>query len=176
MNILAFGASNSKNSINKQWATYVAKQFSSNTTEILDLNHFPLPIYSVDTEQESGIPENAVKFYDKIKNADFIIISFAENNGNYTAAYKNLFDWMSRHDIKMFEDKKMLLLSTSPGGRGGLGVMQTALNFLPHVGANIIASFSLPFFQKNFDVEKGILEDTLKTQFESVLAEVKNKI
>lgn len=175
MNIIAFGASNSKHSINKQFAIYTAKQFQSQNTEILDLNDFPLPIYSIDTEKETGIPENAKKFYTKIKNADFVIISLAEHNGTYTTAFKNLFDWLSRQDSKMFS-KKMLLLSTSPGKRGGLGVMEAALVRFPLHGAEILGHFCLPVFEKNFDAEKGIIDDVLKTQLETVLSEVKSKL
>ncbi len=36
--IIAFGASSSKTSINKQLATYAAKQFKDATVEVLDLN------------------------------------------------------------------------------------------------------------------------------------------
>jgi NAD(P)H-dependent FMN reductase len=175
MNIIAFGASNSKRSINKQFATYIAGQFYSQNTEILDLNDFPLPLYSIDTENETRIPENAKKFYSKLNTADFIIVSLAEHNGTYTTAFKNLFDWVSRYELKMFS-KKMFLVSTSTGKRGGLNVMEAALVRFPLHGAEILGHFCLPFFEKNFDAEKGILDSDIKTQFEAVLSEVKNKL
>lgn len=176
MNIIAFGASSSKKSINKAFATYVAARFQHPQVEVLDLNDFPLPLYSVDNEMELGIPEYAKQFHAKIQSADFIVISLAEHNGTYTAAFKNLFDWVSRIELKMFANKKLFLVSTSPGGRGGLGVMETALVRFPIHGAEILAHFCLPFFQKNFDAEKGIIEETLKTQFETILTEVNRKL
>ncbi|WP_417733885.1 NADPH-dependent FMN reductase [Roseovarius sp.] len=50
--------------------------------------------------------------------ADAVIVSFAEHNGSYSAAYKNLFDRASRIDQKVFQDKPTVFLATSaaPGG------------------------------------------------------------
>ena len=48
--IIAFGASSSKTSINKEFATYVAYQFQNASIEILDLNDYEMPIFSVDKE------------------------------------------------------------------------------------------------------------------------------
>ncbi len=56
--------------------------------------------------------------FDAIVAADAIVISFAEHNGHYTAAYKNTFDWASRIDRKAFGDKPAVLLSAVPGGCG----------------------------------------------------------
>lgn len=55
--IIAFGASSSKHSINKQLATYAANQFSNVDIEILDLNDYEMPIFSVDKEKENGFPD-----------------------------------------------------------------------------------------------------------------------
>ena len=44
-------------------------------------------------------------------------------------------------------------MATSPGGRGGKGVLDFASSNLPRHGANIKALFSLPSFYTNFDVE-----------------------
>lgn len=76
----------------------------------------------------------------------------------------------------MFKNKKLFLVSTAPGGRGGQGVMDAALvRFLIH-GAKIIGHFSLPMFQQNFDDIKGILDKPLRLKFEAILHEVKSKL
>ncbi len=149
-NIIAFAGSNSKKSINKQLVIYASGFLEEAKVSVLDLNDYPLPIYGVDKEAESGIPENAVKFLNKIKKADGIAVSLAEHNGNFTAAFKNIIDWMSRIEQKVWHNKPMLLLSTSPGGRGGASSMSIAKNGFPHMGANVIANFSLPKFYDNF--------------------------
>ncbi len=174
MKIISFGASNSKKSINKEFARYTATFFDD--VEMIDINSFPLPIYSIDIEQESGIPEATRLFYNKIEEADFIIISLAEHNGTYTTAFKNLFDWTSRFRNKFFENKKLLLLSTSPGVRGGRGVMDAALVRFPIHGAEILGHFCLPQFQQNYSQEMGIVNPEIYTKFETLINEVKSKL
>ncbi len=165
-NILAFAGSNSKNSINKQLVTYAASFATQEKVTILDLNDFNLPIYSVDLEETQGIPENAHKFLEYIKNADGLIVSLAEHNGAYSAVFKNLFDWMSRIEGKTFFGKPMLLMATSPGGRGGLSVLEIAKDRFPRHEANIVETFSLPFFNQNFN-EGSIIDHNLNDQLKS---------
>ncbi len=170
MKLLAFAASSSKQSINKQLATYAANYLvethNNIQSEVLDLNDYELPLFSQDKEQELGQPELAVAFLDKITQADAIIISFAEHNGSYTAAYKNLFDWCSRINPKVFQNKPMVLLATSPGGRGGASVLAAAMSSTPHFDGDVKASMSLPSFHQNFDTTKGIIKnEELNEQF-----------
>jgi NAD(P)H-dependent FMN reductase len=155
MKIIAFGGSPSKNSINKKLATYAAHLFENAEVEILDLNDFQMPLFSVDVEKEIGQHELAKAFLAKITTADILVVSLAENNGNYSAAFKNVFDWCSRITGKVFQEKPMLLMATSPGGRGGASVLEIAKNAFPRYGGNVKATFSLPSFDANFDVENG---------------------
>ncbi len=148
--IIAFGASNSSTSINKQLATYAASLLKNTEVEILDLNNFEVPIYGVDLEKASGIPLQAQLFFDKIASSDGIIISLAEHNGAYTAAFKSLFDWMSRIEVKLFQKKPMLLMSASPGGRAGKSVFDMAADRFPRHDAIIVSTFNLPSFKDNF--------------------------
>lgn len=173
MKIIAFGASTSSRSINQQFAHYAALQMGDDV-QMLDLNDFEMPIYSMDREKENGIPEEALEFLDVIGEADLLVISMAEHNGAYSAAFKNIFDWASRSEAKVFQNKPLLLLSTSPGGFGGGNVMQLALTRFPKHAANIIAHFSLPSFGENFD--NGITNSELKAQFESALETAKEAL
>jgi len=157
-NILAFAGSNSKTSINKQLAISASKQLKDVTTTVLDLNDFELPMYSIDLEQESGIPATAQAFLEHINKTDGIILSLAEHNGAYASVFKNLMDWMSRIDGKLWADKPMLLMATSPGGRGGASVLEIAKARFPYMGGNIVSEFSLPSFGQNF--ENGEISDS----------------
>lgn len=152
MKIIAFGASPSVNSINKKLAAYAANLFENADVEVLDLNDFQMPIFTVDIEKEIGQHELAKAFLAKIATADILVVSLAENNGNYSAAFKNIFDWCSRITGKVFQEKPMLLMATSPGARGGASVLEIAKNAFPRYGAVIKATFSLPSFEANFDV------------------------
>lgn len=164
MNILAFAASNSKNSINKKLATFTANLIDGANVEILDLNDYELPLYSIDLEMESGFPEPAIAFLSKIVNSDAVIVSFAEHNGSYSAAFKNLFDWCSRIERRIFQNKPVLLLATSPGSRGGASVLEQAVNSLPRFGAEVKASLSVPNFNDNFSADKGIVNSDIHAQ------------
>ncbi|MFT5714111.1 MAG: chromate reductase [Flavobacterium sp.] len=153
MKIIAFGASPSKNSINKKLATYAAHLFENAEVEVLDLNDYQMPIFSVDIEKEIGQHSLAQTFLDKIAIADILVISLAENNGNYSVAFKNVFDWCTRISAKVFQDKPMLLMATSPGAKGGANVLGIAKDAFPYYGGNIKVTFSLPNFDSNFDNE-----------------------
>ena len=131
-----------------------------------------MPIFSVDKEKENGIHPLAQEFYDKLGSADLIIISFAEHNGNYSTAFKNILDWTSRINAKTFQEKPMLLLATSPGARGGSSVLEIANKRFPFQGGIVKGSFSLPSFFENFDVVNGIIHPEYKNQ----LLEIVNSI
>jgi NAD(P)H-dependent FMN reductase len=153
MKIIAFAGSPSRHSINKKLATYAASLFENAEVEVLDLNDFQMPLFSVDIEKEIGQHPLAKAFLEKIVSADILVVSLAENNGNYSVAFKNVFDWCSRIGAKVFQEKPMLLMATSPGARGGASVLEIAKNAFPRYGADIKATFSLPSFNDNFDVE-----------------------
>ncbi|MGB0683887.1 MAG: NADPH-dependent FMN reductase [Magnetovibrionaceae bacterium] len=164
MKILAFAASNSKQSINKALVRHAADVFTSEilsdaTVDQLDLNDFEMPLYSIDRENEGGIPDLAKAFYGAIGEADALIISFAEHNGTYTAAFKNLFDWMSRIDRNLYQGKPLLALATSPGKGGAGNVLNVATSAAPHFGTEVVASLSVPSFYEVFDTESGTLTD-----------------
>lgn len=153
MKILAFAASNNKQSINHKIANYTANLIEGANVETLDINDYEMPLFSNEREKELGQPEQARKFFQKIGEADAIIVSYAEHNGTYTAAYKNLFDWTSRINQKVFQNKPMVLLSTSPGPGSGASVLATATNSAPFFAADVKASISVPSFFDNFDLE-----------------------
>lgn len=169
--ILTFAASNSSNSINKQLAEYTASQVNDAEVILLDLNDFEMPIYGIDKENSNGIPALAHQFKEAIKNADAIVVSFAEHNGNFSAAYKNIYDWVSRIENDFWNNKPMFLLATSPGRRGGINVLEIASKTYRHSNSNTVVDFSLPLFGANFNQEKGIIDSTLKLKFDKQLKE-----
>lgn len=173
--IITFAGSNSKNSINKQLAKYTSGLLKNVEVTVLDLNDFELPVYGIDHENEVGIPENATDFLNLIQSSDGIVLSLAEHNGSYATVFKNIFDWMSRIDKNVWADKPMLLMSTSPGGRGGATVLESAKSTFPHLGGNIVSSISVPSFYENFK-EGKIVNDEIESEIKKVLAEFEAKL
>jgi len=159
MKVIAFAASSSKQSINKQLATYAASLVENAQVEVLDLNDYELPLFSVAKEQELGKPALAQEFFAKIADSDAVIISFAEHNGSYTAAYKNIFDWCSRINQKIFQGKPIVLLATSPGPGGAASVLAAAVNSAPFFGGELRGHLSVPSFHQNFDDEQGCIKN-----------------
>ena len=156
-NIITIGGSTSKLSINKQLAEYAGSLVEGVEVVNIDLNDYDLPLYSIDIENETGFPKDLMKLNDFIEGTDGIVLSLAEHNGAYSAAFKNVFDWLSRIEGKLWRYKPMLLLSTSPGPRGGQSVMDLALSRFPFNGGNITGSMTFPSFGQNFN--NGTISD-----------------
>lgn len=159
--ILAIGASSSKASINAVLAKYAAEQVADATVQTVDLNDYEMPIYSIDREEADGIPEQAKQFKALVDATNGIVLSLAEHNGSYTAAFKNILDWSSRLDKEVFSNKPLLLLATSPGPRGAQTILGVAAQSLPYLGAKVTGSFSVPSFYDNYSAETGIKEDVM---------------
>ena len=67
MKIIAFAGSPSKKSINKKLASYAASLFENAQVEILDLNDYEMPLFSVDKEIIIGQHELAKAFLEWIE-------------------------------------------------------------------------------------------------------------
>lgn len=169
MKLLAIGASSSSSSINQQLANYAASQVKGAVVTHYSLNNLSLPIYSEDEEKKNGHPAEAQQFLDAIRDHDGIVISLAEHNGSYTAAFKNLYDWASRIEQKVWQEKSLLLLSTSPGPRGGATVLAAGEATFSRMGARLAAVFSLPSFYDNFSVD-GIKAPDIASQLNQAIS------
>jgi len=175
MKILAFAASSSTQSINKKLVSYAASLVNNAEVELLDLNDYEMPIFSQDRENHSGVPDLAHTFLAKISEADALMISFAEHNGTYAVAYKNIFDWCSRVKKEVYQGKPMILLSTSPGPGGAGSVLAAATNSMQFFKGDVKASLSVPSFHDNFDVEKGVVtNEDIDAQLRGAIAGLAN--
>ncbi len=171
MKIVAFGASTSSTSINKTLAAYAANQVDGADVTVLDLNQYQVPMFSEDTEKEIGQAEGAKQFLTDLAKADVIVASFAEHNGSYTAAYKNLFDWATRIERNVFNEKPVVYLATSPGPGGAQSVLAAATGSAPYFGATVAASISVPSFYDNFDLETNTFRnEEIATQIKQAVS------
>jgi len=136
-----------------------------------------MPIYRMDREEADGIPQPAHDFLARVRAADAVIISFAKHNGNYTAAFKNLFDWCSRIGRDVWQGKPMVLLATSPGGRGGKGVLQIAADAAPRFGGEVVGTLSVPSFGENFDTGAGNIDNAeLDAELRALVARLTSQL
>ena len=164
----------SSKSINKEFASYVSGLVANTETKVMDFSTYKTPVYSID-EEANGFPEDMVQLSKEMTNYDGYVVSLAEHNGSYSAAFKSILDWLSRVNREIFNNKPVLLMATSPGGRGGVSVLANASAYFPHAGASEVISFSLPKYFDSFkegeivneDLKKSLLEKV--SQFESKL-------
>lgn len=173
--VVVFAGSNSVKSINKELAIYASSLLDNVEISVLDLNDYELPIYGIDEEMNNGIPKNAKTLLKVIHSADGIILSLAEHNGNFSSVFKNTYDWMSRIQQKLWNNIPMLLMATSPGGRGGASVLSIAKLGFPHMGGTVIADFSLPSFSENFK-DGGVINEVYNEQLKEAVQKLKSSL
>lgn len=174
--ILALAGSNSSTSVNFKLVQYTAGLISDKELQLLNMANYPFPLYSEDNERENGYSNSLGELRDDILKANGLILSVNEHNGNPSAYFKNLLDWLSRLERNFLEDTEVLLMSTSPGKRGGISSLEIIKNLLPRFGASISATFSLPSFHQNFDTEKGITDSTLAEKHQLALKQFLSKV
>ncbi len=153
--IIIFSGSNSSRSINTKLAEYAGSLIKDQLVKLIKLTDFDIPIYSEDMERE-GFPSAVKKLHSEIVGQDGLIISVPEHNGNLPAFFKNILDWLSRFDKSFLSGIKILVMSTSPGGRGGKSSLEATKKILPYFKGEIFGSYNLNFFSKNFS--DGIIE------------------
>lgn len=173
--VVTIGGSSSKNSINRQLAEYAGEKLENVALIKIDLNDFEMPMFSIDMESEHGYPKTVLALNDLVASADGFVISLAEHNGAYAAAFKNAFDWLSRVEGKVWRNKPMVLLSTSPGARGGATVLEIAKGRFPYNGGNIVGSMSFPSFFDNFKDGK-VVDKTLEGHISALIQELKTSL
>ncbi|MFT5452684.1 MAG: chromate reductase [Enterobacterales bacterium] len=112
MKVLAFAASSSQQSINHKLVSYAEKLIKEYNdaaeVNLIRINDFEMPLFSIDRENELGQPPQAKPFHKQISETALIVISFTEHNVSYSTAYKNLFDSTLRIDSKIFQNKASL--------------------------------------------------------------------
>ena len=125
--ILAFAGSTRAASYNKLLVKVAAAGARAAGAEVtyVDLHDLPLPLFDEDLEAKEGIPENARKLKELMVAHDGFLIASPEYNSSVTAVLKNAIDWVSRPapgepGLVAFTDKVAVIMSTSPGGLGGL--------------------------------------------------------
>ncbi len=166
--ILALAGSNSSASVNFKLVKHTTSLIEEHEIQLIDMSKYPFPMFSEDEEREKGYSNSLLELKDDIQKVDAIILSVNEHNGGLSAYFKNVLDWLSRIERKFLEDKKVLLMATSPGKRGGIGALEVVKNMLPRFGAEIVSEFSLPSFHDSFG-ENDITDASLKQQHQEAL-------
>lgn len=161
--ILAFAGSNSSTSINFKFVQHTVSLVQGHDIQVLNMAEHPFPMFSEDLEKAEGYSNSLKELKQQINSTNGLILSVNEHNGNPSAYFKNVLDWLSRLDRNFLEGTKVLLMSTSGGKRGGKGSLAVIGSMLPRFGAEVSATFSLPSFYDTFS-EESILDEDLKNE------------
>lgn len=147
--IIAFSGSNSSKSINERLLDATIPLITGAEVQKLKVTEFPMPIYSQDLEEQDGFPETVTELQTLFQTADGFILASPEHNGGMPAVLKNCIDWLSRVASKeqpLFQNKPVMLLSTSPGPNGGATNITQLAKLIPWWGAREVHSHSLGSF------------------------------
>lgn len=181
--VLAFSGSTREGSVNKKLvneAAMMARQAGADVT-VIDLRDYPMPFFDEDLEAKEGIPPKAKQLRQMMSQSQVIFIASPEYNGSLSAVLKNAIDWASRDSddgkpTTAFNGKKFLIMSASPGSRGGVRGLAHLRSILENVKGTVVAKqFELPDAFSAFDA-KGQLKSPEKKQelqklVQSVVAE-----
>ena len=127
-----------------------------------------MPLYDGDLEAASGLPENAKKFKQLLRDHDGFLISAPEYNSSISGVLKNSIDWASRVETEdepalvCFKGKVAALMSASPGGLGGLRGLVHLRAILGNIGVIVLPDqMSISAAHEAFDAN-GKLKDEKK--------------
>jgi|SRR5690625_76113 len=159
--ILAIVGSTNPNSVNKKLVNYITGFFEDSDVKLQDWTHFDVPVYTYELEKERGFPVDIRIFKNTLDQYEALILAVTEHNMSIPGFLKNIFDWLSQMDSKFLNGKKVLLMSTSEDEKGSIHALEYMKKLLPSFGAEVIESFSLPYFSKNYDEQENTLKDQI---------------
>lgn len=131
MKIVGISGSLRKDSYN----TKLLKEIGQNVDfEILDL--FGIPLFSEDLE--SSVPKIVTDLKNEIDTSDIVVIATPEYNYSVSGVLKNALDWFSRGDNKVFDGKKVAIISASISRFGGVRAQSHLRQILLSMGAIVM--------------------------------------
>ena len=153
--IIAFSGSNHSKSINQLLVKHAASIIENHEVKVLDLRDYESPMFSLDLEAAEGQPAILKQLEATISESTTLLIAVPEYNGFMPSFFKNTIDWLSRINREFLKDKKIILLSTSPGKYGGKQSLEHTASIIPRFGGEVIGSYSLGSFYENVNLENG---------------------
>lgn len=183
--ILAFAGSVRRDSYNRRLVNIAAQgaRMAGAEVEILELKDYPMPLMDEDYESENGLPENAVRFKEKLLESNGLIIAAPEYNGSITPLLKNALDWASRSASKdekplsVFKNKKAVLMSASPGSFGGMRGLVPLRMLLGNLGIAVIPEYiCIPAAYNAFQEDNSLKDPKLNRNVMNLGATLASKL
>lgn len=178
--ILAFAGSTRSGSLNKQLVKIAAAGAIAAGADVtyIDLRDYQMPLYDADLEEQEGMPENARRFKDLMLAHQGLLIASPEYNTSYSAVLKNAIDWASRPYpgegmLAAFNGKVAAIMSTSPGGSGGLRGLVNLRSLLSNINVLVLPEQkTIPNAFAAFDSEGNLKDPKEQQAVESIGAKL----
>lgn len=133
--------------------------------ELIDLDAYQFPLFEERLKLLKNPPEKLLKFAEKIKAADGIVLVTPEYNGGYPASLKNAIDVL----YEEWKRKPIALSTVSAGPFAGMNVITSLQFVLWKIGAHVVpAMFPVAMVEKAFD-ENGLATDKAGTDKRSAV-------
>ncbi|MDI2127184.1 NADPH-dependent FMN reductase [Yinghuangia seranimata] len=173
LSLLVLSASARSGSWNLKLARLAARAVEANgaTVDFATTADFEVPAYDGDAEQADGVPPGAVRFKERLENAQAFVIVAPEYNASMPGGLKNLIDWTSRFRPQPFNERQALVMSASPsmaGGNRGLWALRIPLE---HLGARVYPDmFSLAQAHTSFSDDGELADPLLRERFATTVS------
>ncbi|MDD2518783.1 MAG: NAD(P)H-dependent oxidoreductase [Bacilli bacterium] len=172
--IVGIAGSLRKGSFNK--SALVAAQGllpEGSSLEIVDISN--LPFFNEDVER-TGVPDEVVKFKDKLAKADAVLIATPEYNYSISGVLKNALDWASRGDLLPLSKKPLAIMSASMSVLGGSRVQYHLRQVCVSLDALVLNKpevFIMKAHEK-FDEEGNLTDEYTKNSISKLVKELVN--
>ena len=140
--------------------------------DLADFRDFEMPSYDGDQEEKGLFPPGALKFAERIKAADGLLVSLPEYNFSIPGNFKNAIDWVSRIRPVPFQGKSALLMAASRGAVGGIRGLWQARIPLEGLGVHVYPGmYSLAHSWEAFDDGGAFKDAANQTRLEKIVTE-----
>jgi chromate reductase len=142
--IIAIAGSLRTQSFNAVLAKIAGKSamYAGAEVEVLNLSDYDIPLFNEDLEKQQT-PKGVQQLKAKIREANGLLVVSPEYNGSISGVFKNALDWLSRTEADQkpaFRDTTVALLSTSPGGLGGLRGLNHVRDIFVGMGSLVLSN------------------------------------
>jgi chromate reductase, NAD(P)H dehydrogenase (quinone) len=162
--LVAISGSLRKHSFNTILLKTLSKKAPSDLTiEVCDIG--AIPVYNQDLESED-LPEAVISLRAKIKSCDGVIIASPEYNHGMAGSTKNVLDWLSRpYGKAALAGKPSMVITSSPGGTGGVRAQAQLLSTLSAIGAHPLGGAEIIITDIHHKIDHDTFTDQSNLEF-----------
>lgn len=171
MKIMLMAGSLRKDSVNKKMIMLTQKMLKVQgvDAEVKEFASYEHPLYDGDIEAK-GLPQDIQQFIHDMDQYEGIVFAVPEYNYSIAGPFKNFIDWISRARPMPWAARKILLMSASPAGPGGIRGLWHLRVPLEGCGAFVFPDmFALGNAYNAFDPNGNLIDKGLDERLQGLL-------